>query len=305
MQNKKYKNSLILIFALYAFSFILLLSGCQKPMSKKENVEEVVPVLVEKVKLKNISEALEYSGNIKAQDEALVYPKVSGKVITKVKEDGQFVEKDEPLIYLDRDETGLKFEKAPVESPLAGLVGRIYVDIGQNVLPQTPVALVLNLEKVKLNLDIPEKYLSKVNLGQEAEIFVDAYADEKFSGFVTKISPVLDLATRTAPIEITLDNPDYKLKSGMFAKVRLILKEYKAVPVILKEAIIGKEPDTYVYVIENNHAFLRKITLGLRQGPYYQVLSGLKEGEYVVIMGQQRLKEAKPVIVEEKKDNLE
>jgi len=279
------------------FLSLLLTFGCQ-PRQKKEKAPEVIPVKVLKIELKELSEALEYTGNIKAQDEATVYPKVSGKIIQKVKLDASPVNKGETIAYIDRDEVGLKFEKAPVESPLTGIVGRVYVDIGENVTSQTPIALVVDMDRVKINLDVPEKYLPRVSLGQEAGISVDAYPQEKFSGQVTKISPVVDLTTRSAPIEITVDNPQHRLQSGMFAKVRLILQEHKNVPVILKEAVLGTEPDLYVYVIENNQAILKKVSLGLREGPYYQVQKGLKQGDLVVIMGQQRLYDNAPVSVE-------
>jgi multidrug efflux pump subunit AcrA (membrane-fusion protein) len=277
---------------------LLLTFGCQ-PKVEKAKEQEVIPVKVLKVKLQELSETLEYIGNIKAEDEVVVYPKVTGKIIQKVKEEGSTVDKGEAFAYIDRDEVGLKFEKAPVESSLSGVVGRVYVDIGSNVNLQTPVALVVNMDKVKIDLDVPEKYLPQVSLGQEAEIAVDAYPQEEFSGRVTKIRPVIDLETRSVPIEITVDNPNHHLKSGMFAKVRLILKEHKNVPVILKEAVVGKEPDFYVYTVENNKAILKKVTLGLRQGPYYQVQEGLKEGDLVVIMGQQRLRDGISVSMEQ------
>jgi len=269
---------------------LLLIFGCQQRI-EKEKTPEVIPVKVLKVQLRELSEALEYSGNIVAQDEAIVYPKVGGKIIEKVKLDGSAISKGETIAYVDRDEIGLTFKKAPVESPLTGIVGRVYVDIGQNVTVQTPIALVVDMDKVKIALAIPEKYLPRVSQGLEAQISVDAYAQEEFSGRVTKVSPVIDLETRAAPIEIVVDNPDHRLQSGMFAKVRLILKEYKSSPVVLKEAVIGSEPDFYIYVVEDNKAVLKKVTLGIRQGPYYQVREGLKEGDLVVIMGQQRLKD--------------
>lgn len=270
-------------------------------MQAKVKVEENIPVKVSRIELKELEETIDYVGNIKAKDEVMVYPKVSGKIIEKVKEDGSPVNKGEAIAYIDRDEVGLKFERAPVESPLSGVVGRVYVDIGQNVTAQTPIALVVNMDEVKINLDIPEKYLTKVSLEQEAKINVDAYPQEEFSGQVTKISPVVDLTVRAAPIQITVDNPRYRLQSGMFAKVRLILQTHKNIPVILKEAVMGKEPNLYVYVIENKKATLRKVTLGVRQGPYYEVQQGLKEGDLVVIVGQQRLYEGATVAPEEDK----
>lgn len=296
---QKLKNFGVWFFILiFGFWILNLLCGCQ-PKQENEKASEAIPVKVLKVKAQEILEALEYAGNIKAQDEVIVYPKVSGKIMEKIKEDGSAVNKGQALAYIDRDEVGLKFEKAPVESPLTGIVGRFYVDIGQNVTAQTPIALVVDMDKVKIDLDIPEKYLPRISLGQEARIRVDAYAEEEFSGQVNKISPVVDLTTRSAPIKITVDNPGHRLKSGMFAKVRLILEEHKNVPAILKEAVMGKEPNVYVYVVEDNKAILKKVTLGFRQGPYYQVREGLKEGERVVIMGQQRLRDGVSVSMEQ------
>ena len=275
-----------------------ILYGCGKTTSGK-NASEAIPVKVMRVRLQDLNKTLEYVGNIKGQDEALVYPKVSGKIIEKVKEDSSPIAKGEVIAYIDRDEVGLKFERAPVESPLTGIVGRVYVDIGSSVTPQTPIALVADMTRAQIDLDIPEAYLPKISLGQEARIRVDAYPEDEFIGKVTRISPVVDLQTRTAPTEIMIDNNQLRLQSGMFANVELIIEQKKSVPVILKEAIVGKEPDTYVYVIENNKAILRKILLGIRQGPYYQVAEGVKENDLVVIMGQQRLKDGAAVVVEE------
>lgn len=272
-------------------------AGCGKAGTKER--KEGIPVRVMRVEKKDLYLALDYVGNIKGADEATVYPKVSGKVIEKVKEEGAAVNKGEAILYIDRDEVGLKFEKAPVESPLAGIVGRVYVDIGSNVTPQTPVALVANMSSVRIILDLPEKYLPRISLGNKAAIRVDAYPDKEFKGTVTEMSPVVDLDTRASPVELTIDDEAHLLRSGMFAKVKLLMEEHSGVPVILKEAVIGREPDTYVYVVEDKKAVLKKVTLGIREGPYFEVRDGLKEGDMVVIMGRERLRDGASVEAEE------
>lgn len=276
---------------------IPMIAGCGKAAEKAKS--EAIPVRVMKVEVKDLSAALEYAGNIRGQDEALVYPKVTGKVIEKAKEEGSQVVKGDAIVYIDRDEVGLKFEKAPVESPLDGVVGRVYVDVGANVTPQTPVALVANMSSVRIMLDIPEKYMPRLSLGNKAVVTIDAYPDKKFEGAVTEISPVVDLDTRAALVEITINDAERLLRSGMFAKVKLLMEEHAAVPVILKEAVIGRPPDTYVYVIENGKADLRKVALGIREGPYFEVKEGIKAGDRVVIMGQQRLRDGSLVESEE------
>jgi len=300
LESKRQKNRTVPWF-LMIICFVFLLSGCA-PGKAKEKPLEAIPVKVDKVKLQELYETLDYSGDIKAQNEAVIYPKVSGKIIEKVKEDGALVNKGEVICYIDRDEVGLKFQRAPVESTLTGILGRVYVDIGENVTANTPVALVVSADKVKIALDIPEKYLPKIVLGQQAQISVDSYPLDKFTGSVTKVSPVIDLSTRTAPVEITVVNKEYRLKSGMFAKAQLVVEARSNVPVILREAILGRDPDNYVFVVQDKKAVLKKIGLGIRQGPYFEVRQGLADGDLVVIMGQQLLADGSSVEPEEAKE---
>jgi len=264
--------------------------GCGA-QAQKQDIADKIPVKAVRVEPTDMYDTLSYAGDIKAMDEAIVYPKVSGKIIEKVKDDGSPISKGEAICYIDRDEVGLKFQKAPVESPLTGLVGRVFVDIGENVTPQSAVAFVVNTEKVKVTVDIPEKYTPKISLFQQARVRVDAWPKEEFTGQVTKVSPVVDLSTRSSLVEITIDNPEGKLKSGMFAKVQLVLDTKKGALPVLQEAIIGRGEATTVFIVENNKATLKKVTLGLREGPYYEITSGIRGGDLVVIMGQQKLYE--------------
>jgi membrane fusion protein (multidrug efflux system) len=276
-------------------------AGCSK--QDKSNAPavaeiETIPVRIETVKSRDIAEYLDYVANIKAQEEVMVFPKVTGKIVKKVKEEGDVVAQGDVIAYVDRDEVGLTFEQAPVESPRAGIVGKVYVDIGANVAPSTAVALVIDMDRVKVYLDVPEKYLTKVSTGMHAAITVDAYPDQVFDGVVTRISPVLDTATRTSQTEIGIDNKDHRLRSGMYAKVKIVIQEYKSAVVVLKEAVLGKEPRQYVYVVKDQKAILKEISVGARQGSYLVIIQGVSQGDDVVIMGQQWLYDGAPVSVE-------
>ncbi|MFA5117837.1 MAG: efflux RND transporter periplasmic adaptor subunit [Candidatus Omnitrophota bacterium] len=273
----------------YLLLFVFL-GGCGSEV-KKAAAPDIIPVKTRLLSLSDIEKTIDYVGSIKANEEVLVYPKVSGKIIEQIYEVGSSVAKGETVFYIDRDETGLKYEKAPVVSPLDAVVGKVFVDIGAHVRPQDAVALLVTLERVQVVLDIPEIYLPKISLGQEARVSVDAYPLRQFQGKITKISPMVNLENRAAPVEITVDNPGYLLKSGMFVKVSLTLEKHTGVPVILKESIIGKEPQAYVYTVENNTARMHQVSFGIRKGSLYEVTSGLKEGDLVVVVGQQRLYE--------------
>src|SRR3989338_7850145 len=93
---------------------VLALAGCGGEKSGRKASGESTPVRVIAVENKDLSKALEYAGSIKGRDEAVVYPKVSGKIIEKTKEEGSRVNKGDAIMYIDRDEVGLKFEHAPV-----------------------------------------------------------------------------------------------------------------------------------------------------------------------------------------------
>jgi membrane fusion protein, multidrug efflux system len=284
-----------------ALALFVVLAGCQKRevAGKKEAVPEAIPVKVVTVTLEDIQEVIDYVANVKAQQEVMVYPKVSGKIIEKIKQEGDVVSKGDAIAFIDRDEVGLTYEKAPVESPLSGVVGSVLVDIGTHVSTQTPVALVVDMERMKVYLDMPEKYLPKIKLGMDAGVVVEAYPLEVFKGKVERISPMVDIGTRTALVEIVIDNADNRLRSGMYAKVKLVTQQYKASPVVLKEAVLGKEPKQYVYVVSDQKAYLKDVQTGIRQGPYLQIKEGLVAGDKVVIMGQQRLYDGAAVLAEE------
>jgi membrane fusion protein, multidrug efflux system len=295
---KDLKGFMRMITALVIF---LACFGCQKKeaISVKDAPSEAIPVKVVTVKSETMQEFIDYVANIKAQEETQVFPRVTGKIIEKVKQEGDPVTKGETIALVDRDETGLKFAQAAVESPIAGVVGKVLVDVGANVSPQTPVALVVDMEKVKIFLDVPEKYLPSISFGMSATVGVEAYPDEIFTGTIVRISPLVDIATRTCQVEIAIDNEEHKLRSGMYAKVKVVTREYKDAIALLKEAVLGREPQQYVYVVKEQKAQLREVKTGVRQGPYLQILEGLQQGDKVVIMGQQRLREGAAVLVED------
>lgn len=283
-----------------AASVLLACVGCGRPGQKQAQSkrQDTIPVRVRAAARQTLVETLDYAGDVKARDEVLVYPKVSGRIIERVGNEGAAVAQGETLLYIDRDEVGLKFEKAPVQSPLDGYIGRIYVDTGSHVTAQTPVALVVNMRTVRINLNIPEKYLPLVNIGQSAQIGVDAYPDEIFQGKVRQISPVVDPLVRAAPAEILISNDHLKLRSGMFARVSLVIRAHEGAAVVHKESIIGAEPDVYVYVVKDGKSLRRSVTVGIRQGAYCEITDGLTEGDQVVVVGQQQLYDGAPVAVE-------
>lgn len=232
-----------------------------------------------------------------AKEQVQVFPQVTGKIVKKLVEEGQWIEKGTPLVEIDRDIVGYEFERAKVESPISGTVGKIFLDEGASVAPQVPIALVFKIGSVKVMADVAEKDISKIRRGAIAKVSVDAYSAQTFKGTVTKISPMVDLMSRTASVEITVANPGHKLKPGMFANVELVVGSRKDVAHLPQTAVLEEfgEEKKYAFVIENNKAVRREVKTGLISGDLIEIKTGIEPGELVVVKGQHYLKENEEV----------
>ena len=124
-------------------------------------------VKTEKAARRDLRDFLVLSGSVKALDQADLYPRVAGKLLKNLVKEGDRVARDQAVALIERDEVGAVYEPAPVPSTLAGVIGRVYQDVGASVTPQTPIALVVSQGKVRVAVDLPERYIGKARAGQE------------------------------------------------------------------------------------------------------------------------------------------
>ncbi len=179
-----------------------------------------------------------------------------------------------------------------ITAPISGYVSAKYIDAGSMSNPSQSIIRISEEKKLKIITTITEKEFRHIKIGIPATIKVDSFPEKSFTGNISIINPSIDPATRTGEIEIYLKNDNRVLKSGMFAKINLLLGENHAT-VIPKDAIL-KLPATgnyYVFTIENNKAVQHNIKTGISQDNYVEVLDGLSPGALVVINGQNRLYE--------------
>lgn len=289
------------IFYIVIGAAVLLFVVMQKiDLRGKAERLEAVPVRVMAVEKRTIQSTLDYAGTIKGVNQTPIYPKATGKITEIIVTEGSEIRKNDVIAYFDRDVTGHSFKPAVIESPIDGTVGRIDVDRGESISPQEPIGIVADISKVRIEVSVDERFAGRLTIGQSATVSVDAYPDDIFEGKVTSIAEIIDPASRTFPIDITADNPHRKLKPGMFARTKVILDEKKDVPVIEKSAVEIANGEKYVFTASGGVASRTKITLGIDQGPWAEVTSGVNVGDLVVVMGQQRLKDGASVIVEER-----
>jgi membrane fusion protein (multidrug efflux system) len=271
----------------------------QPPESRRNVGPAKIVVKVMLVKKEDFTLTLDYVGSLKAKDEASVFSKVTGKLVEYAINEGDHVQKGQAVASIDRDETGLKFELAKVDSPIAGIVGRILLDKGATIEPnKTALAIIVDMDQMTVQLNIPEQDIPYFKKGLKAILKVDAYPDLEFEGEIWRVAEIVDPQTRTLPIEISIPNKDHRLKSGMFARIKIIAAQLKDVLVLPQDAIVQELGEKFVFTVENGLANKKKVAIGKRDNGKLEVLDGIKEGETAIVFGQQGLKDGAAVVID-------
>jgi len=189
-------------------------------------------------------------------------------------------------------------EDATMKAPFPGLITARFVDEGVQVYtaPKTDILKLTDLSRVKIVVPVSERDFPRVKIGTPAESKIDALAGEIFQGRVTRIIPEIDSISRNFNVEVEIPNPNLRLKSGMFASIRLFVGQ-KETLTIFRETLITDLVTgvSYAFVVEDDQAVRRRLTLGERSGLLIEVLEGLKEGDNLVIKGQNRLQQGSKV----------
>lgn len=183
-----------------------------------------------------------------------------------------------------------------IKAPFSGRIVTRHIDLAQQVSPGTPIFRISDFDPLLCPIQVPERELPRLALGQSAYLTVEAWSGERFPARVLRISPVVDAATGT--VKVTLDvETDQRLRPGMFTRVFLETEKRAASLVIPKTALSLESLGDTVYVAEGGVAQRRDVTLGFREGDFVEVIDGLAEGESVVVVGQDGLSDGTPIQV--------
>src|SRR3990172_3096464 len=147
------------------------------------------------------------------------------------------------------EELRIRMSQTEIFSPIAGVVARRYVDAGALLSANDPIVMVINLTRMVTVVNIPERQLVKIQVGDEATVAVDALGGEETTGRVVRISPLLDPQTRTAEVEIEIPNPTGRLKGEMFARVDLNLTQQREAILVPREALVYRNAEPGVFVV--------------------------------------------------------
>jgi len=199
---------------------------------------------------------------------------------------------DNAKLQLDVAQTNLKnlTENTFLLSPINGVVTARNYDNGDMYSGQMPVLTIMNINPVKLLINVSESYYAQVKVGMNVKVGFDVFGNQNFQGKVNLIYPTIDDRTRTFAVEVKLNNNNNKIRPGMFARVTLEFGKVKHLVVldksIMKQAGSG---DKYVYVYHDGKVQYKHVEIGRRVDADYEILSGLTVGEQVVVAGQAKL----------------
>ncbi len=187
-----------------------------------------------------------------------------------------------------------------VSAPFAGSISERYVSVGSYVMEGDRLFRLIDIDPVKVSATIPERFLGRLNLGQEVTLTVaSAGLDKIYNGVIYFISPEVDSKNRSFEIKARIKNSKKELRPGLFAEVTIVTGIKKGVFLVAEGAVLTRDDETIVFVETGGKVEMRVVDLLERRGAAAVITAGLKNGEAVVIEGAYDLDDGAAVRVVE------
>ncbi len=210
---------------------------------------------------------------------------------------------------LDQSETQLKLAAADLEqvkarynygfseSPINGNIDHLYVDVGEFADTGKPIADIVNIDRIKINVQVPELDVRYVKEGQQTPVKIDAFPDRNFIGVVDFVAFKADFATKTFLVRSLIDNPDHAIRPGMIGRVAFVRRHIPDAIAAPLFAIVDKGGERIVFVEKDGVAESRVVSIGVIEGDRVQITSGLDIGDHLIVKGHTEVEDGMKVIV--------
>lgn len=254
-----------------------------------EEARSMIQLKTERVLKRNLGGHLKVYGKISKDTENYSYVTFDEEgTVKSIKVDlGAIVNKGDNLITIQKADGTLE----TIKSEIHGAVLSIFVKPGDAVDSLTSLLSIIDVDTLRATIDIYERDLRLVKVGQKVIMTTSAYPNKIFDGTVVYISPQVDEHTQAIPIRVDIDNSDHLLRLGMFVSGELIYASGKKVLAVPLTAVQQLNEENVVFVAEEgNNLKLREVVLGHNVNDYVEVVKGLNEGESVVTQGSFYLK---------------
>ncbi len=201
------------------------------------------------------------------------------------------------------NEAKLKLDFTKVRAPISGRVGQRLAKIGERIQPTDKLFSVVDNSQVIAVVYVPEKNMNEVKIGQKAYITSDYFKDQKFDGWIKRISPVVDPSSGTFKVTVGVRNRKGKLRPGMFVNVHIVLDTHKNVILVPKNAVVYENENMFAYVVRDSLARKIRLHTGYEDNEKVEVLEGIEEGEPIIVVGQAGMKDQTPVRIVNVREN--
>ena len=192
-----------------------------------------------------------------------------------------------------------ELREATIRATIGGVITRRHIKVGHTLNQNAPAFEMKRLDSIEAELNVPEREIQRIRPGQFSRVIVDALPDDGFEGEVTRVAPEVDPTSGTFRVTVTLDNTDGRLKPGMFGRVDVRTDVRPNALLTPLEAVVTLRDRSSVFVVSDDVAERRQVTTGYVSDGNIEILSGAREGEQVVMTGQDGLRDGTRVSIVE------
>ncbi|WP_440054998.1 efflux RND transporter periplasmic adaptor subunit [Pseudoalteromonas sp. T1lg65] len=254
------------------------------PLVQLKNTEEKLDIQALKVTLKEEKRQLQRLKEL-ARTQATARSQL----------DAQAAKVDTLTAQLEATKT--KLQELTIYAPFSGVLGQRQVSVGSFVNSNSVITTLDDISVIKVDFQIPEKYLATIRLGLVVNAQSDAYPDLTFFGKVTHIDPRIDEATRSVKVTASFDNQQNKLRPGMLLHVAIELEKLQAL-MVPEKSIIPRQDKHFVFLIDPQSTVkLQQITVKERFGEWVAITDGLAQGDQVVTEGTLKIRSGSKVAI--------
>ena len=208
-------------------------------------------------------------------------------------------------LEVDWKQAKLNLSYTRITAPISGVVGDRLIKPGDRIQPTSKLFTVINTQEMIAVVYAPEKQLGTVRKDQKAYVTSDHLENEKFEGWIKRVSPVVDPQSGTFKITIGVNNKNSKLRAGMFVNTHIITATHEDAVLIPKKAIVYENEGMNVFVVRDSIASKVILKVGFQDHEKVESLEGIRAGDKIIVVGQAGLKDgAKVRVVNIKKNNI-
>mgnify|MGYP006277120403 FL=1 len=197
----------------------------------------------------------------------------------------------------DLKQARVYYDRGMIHSPVSGVVNHLFVDQGEFIGRGDPLADIVNVDRIKVNVDVPEMDVRFIEKGQDVMVRIDAFPNERIPGMVGFVAYKADPATKTFQVRVLISNADRTIRPGMIARVaflRRVISDALTAPLF---AVMDKSGERVLYVEKDGVAHARTVSIGVIEGDRVQITQGLEAGDHLIVKGQSDVEEGMPVEV--------